>query len=281
MNANGKRTRRVRAVTAIVLSLGAVVCLFPFFWLIRTSLMDLREIYQQPPLAWSANPHWENFKAIFSEDFPFFRYMTNTLTIMIPATIGTLLTSSMAAYSFARLKFKAKKLWFTLVLATMMLPGAVTLIPGFMMWNSLGLIDSYWPLIIPSFFGGGAFNIFLLRQFIMGIPRELDEAAYMEGASHFWVYCKIILPLLRPGLVVVTVFTVLGIWNDFMGPLIILYSPEKFTLALAMQQFTGSYGSNYGVVMAGALVTTIPAIILFMFCQRYFMNGMVMSGLKG
>lgn len=281
MIAKGKRARRVRLITTLILCAGAFICLFPFFWLVRTSLMDLREIYQQPPLLWSENPHWENFHAIFSEDFPFFHYVRNTLIIMVPVTIGTLFTSSMAAYAFARLRFKGKKVWFTLVLATMMLPGAVTLIPGFMMWNTLGLIDSYWPLIIPSFFGGGAFNIFLLRQFIMGIPRELDEAAYMEGASHFWVYFKIILPLLRPGLVVVTVFTVLNTWNDFMGPLIILYSPEKFTLALALQQFTGSYGSSYGVVMAGALVTTIPAVLLFLFCQRYFIDGMVMSGLKG
>lgn len=281
MIAKGKRARHLRVLTTIVLCLGAFVCLFPFFWLVRTSLMDLREIYQQPPLFWSKDPHWENFRAIFSEDFPFFHYVRNTLLIMIPVTIGTLLTSSMAAYAFSRLRFKGKKVWFTLVLATMMLPGAVTLIPGFMMWNTLGLIDTYWPLIIPSFFGGGAFNIFLLRQFIMGIPRELDEAAYMEGAGHFWVYFKIILPLLRPGLVVVTVFTVLNTWNDFMGPLIILYSPEKFTLALALQQFTGSYGSSYGVVMAGALVTTIPAVLLFLFCQRYFIDGMVMSGLKG
>ncbi len=276
-----KKFRLSRVLPPLLLWIGALVCLFPFFWLVRTSLMDLREIYQQPPLLWSPAPHWENFQAIFSDDFPFLLYMKNTFTIMIPVVVGTVISSSMAAYAFARIQFRLKKFWFTLVLATMMLPGAVTMIPGFMMWNYLGVVDTYVPLILPAFFGGGAFNIFLLRQFIMGIPNTLDEAARIEGAGFFWTYAKIILPLIKPSLVVVIVFTVLGTWNDFMGPLIILYSPEKYTLSLAMQQFTGSAASNYGVVMAGALMTTLPAVLLFMVCQKYFINGMVMSGLKG
>lgn len=280
MNIVGKRGRVIRVLCTLGMCVGAFVCLFPFFWLIRTSLMDLREIYQQPPLWWSKDPQWSNYKEIFSEDFPFFQYVKNTMTILIPVTIGTVLTSSMAAYAFARLRFSHKKFWFTMCIATMMLPGAVTMIPSFILWNEIGFANSYVPLIVPAFFGGGAFNIFMLRQFIMGIPKELDEAAYIEGAGHFWVYWKIIMPLIRPGLIVVTVFTVLGCWNDFMGPLIYLYDPEKYTLALAMQQFSGSYGSNMGVVMAGAVVTTVPAVLLFMVCQRYFVNGMVMSGMK-
>ncbi len=275
-----KNDRRIRRICTLILVLGSAVCLFPFFWLIRTSLMDLREIYRQPPLMWSESPHAENYGEIFSGEFPFFKYALNTMKILVPVTVGTVLTSSMAAYAFARLRFAGKKLWFTLCLATMMLPGAVTMIPGFIIWNELGLINTYWPLIIPSFFGGGAFNIFLLRQFIMGIPRELDDAAYIEGASFFWVYWRIILPLIRPALVVVTVFTVLGCWNDFMGPLIMLYDPNKYTLALAMQQFSGSYGSNLGVIMAGAVATTVPAVLLFLFCQRYFVNGRILSGMK-
>lgn len=264
-----------------ILVIGAFVCFFPFFWMVRTSLMDLREIYQQPPLIWSEMPKWENFKAIFSENFPFFNYARNTVTIMLPVWLGTVLTSALGAYAFARFSFPLKKMWFTCILATMMLPGAVTLIPGFMIWNTLGLIDSYWPLIIPSFFGGGAFNIFLVRQFIMGLPRELDEAAFVEGAGYFYVFWRIIFPLLRPVIIVVSLFTLLGVWNDFMGPLIILYTPEKYTIALALQQFTGAYGSNFGVIMAGAVVTTIPALALFIIGQRYFINGMIMSGIKG
>ena len=280
MNYVSKRDKRRRLLCLLLLSVGALICLFPFFWLIRTSLMDLREIYLQPPLLWSKDSQWANYKEIFSESFPFFKYVLNTMKILIPTTIGTVLTSSMAAYAFARLRFRHRKFWFTMCIATMMLPGAVTMIPGFIMWNKLGLINTYWPLIIPAFFGGGAFNIFLLRQFIMGVPKELDEAAYMEGASYFWVYWKIIMPPIRPGLIVVTVFTVLGCWNDFMGPLIMLYDPEKYTLALAMQQFAGSYGSNLGVIMAGAVVMTLPAVLLFLFCQKYFVNGMLMSGMK-
>lgn len=280
MNYVSKRDRIIRIFCTLGLCIGAFACLFPFFWLIRTSLMDLREIYLQPPLWWSEDPQWSNYLEIFSEDFPFFQYAANTMTILIPVTIGTVLTSSMAAYAFARLRFSHKKIWFTLCIATMMLPGAVTMIPSFILWNAVGFADSYVPLILPSFFGGGAFNIFLLRQFIMGVPKELDEAAYIEGAGHFWVYWKIIMPLIRPGLIVVTVFTVLGCWNDFMGPLIYLYTPEKYTLALAMQQFSSSYGSNMGVIMAGAVITTVPAVLLFIFCQRYFVNGMVMSGMK-
>lgn len=280
MNYISKRDRIIRILCTLGLCAGAFVCLFPFFWLIRTSLMDLREIYLQPPLWWSTDPQWSNYGDIFSEDFPFFRYAANTLTVLIPVTIGTVLTSSMAAYAFARLRFSHKKIWFTLCIATMMLPGAVTMIPSFILWNAVGFADSYVPLIVPAFFGGGAYNIFLLRQFIMGVPKELDEAAYIEGAGYFWVYWRIIMPLIRPGLIVVTVFTALGCWNDFMGPLIYLYSPEKYTLALAMQQFSSSYGSNVGTIMAGAVVTTIPAVLLFIFCQRHFVNGMVMSGMK-
>lgn len=183
MNYVSKRDKRLRLLCLLLLSVGALICLFPFFWLIRTSLMDLREIYLQPPLLWSKDSQWANYKEIFSESFPFFKYVLNTMKILIPTTIGTVLTSSMAAYAFARLRFRHRKFWFTMCIATMMLPGAVTMIPGFIMWNKLGLINTYWPLIIPAFFGGGAFNIFLLRQFIMGVPKELDEAAYMEGAS--------------------------------------------------------------------------------------------------
>lgn len=276
--------RRKPKVSSILLKLflvlGGLICMIPLFWMIRSSLMDLGEIYVQPPLLWSPQPKWENYQEIFFSQFRFFHYAGNTMKIVLPVWIGTVTTSAISAYGFARFEFPLKKLWFTIILGTMMLPGAVTLIPGFMIWKYLGLINTYYPLIIPSFFGGGAFNIFLMRQFIMGIPRSLDESAAIEGAGYVRIFFTILAPLLRPVFIVVSLFTILGTWNDFLGPLILLYDPKKYTLALSLQVFSSAYGSNFGVVMAGATVTTLPAILLFVLGQKYFVNGMVLSGIK-
>ncbi len=280
MAVRNRRSKGYRLLLNLFLVLGGLICLVPLFWMIRSSLMDLGEIYIQPPLLWSPEPKWENYGEIFFSQFQFFHYAFNTLKIVVPVWIGTVATSSIAAYGFARFEFPLKKMWFSIILATMMLPGAVTLIPGFMIWNALGLVNTYYPLIIPSFFGGGAFNIFLMRQFIMGIPRSLDESAAIEGAGYFRIFFTILVPLLRPVFIVVSLFTILGTWNDFLGPLILLYDPQKYTLALSLQVFSSAYGSNFGVVMAGATVTTLPAIILFVIGQKYFVNGMVLSGLK-
>lgn len=162
----------------------------------------------------------------------------------------------------------------------MLLPGAVTMIPNFLIWQALGCINTYVPLVLPVWFGGGAFNIFLFRQFFLTIPKELDESARIDGAGYFRIYLSILMPLLKPVIIVVTLFTFIGTWNDFFGPLLFLYDMEKYTLALGLQLFTSAYGSDFGAVMAAATVTTIPVIIVFFFGQKYFVEGLVMTGIK-
>lgn len=270
-----------RLLAYLVLFVGGFLSLVPFFWLIRSAFMNMLEIYTLPPIWWSEHPTWENFKTVFFADVPFFSYFLNTIKIVIPVIIGTVVSSSMAAYGFARFDFPFKKGWFAICISSMMIPGAVTLIPSFLIWKSFGAVNTYWPLIIPCFFGGGAFNIFLFRQFFMTIPRDLDEAATLDGAGAFRIYWQILLPALKPVCISVTLFTFMGTWNDFFGPMIYLYDMEKYTVALGLQLFNSSYGSDYGAVMASALVMTIPTIIIFFIGQKYFVQGIVMSGVKG
>lgn len=276
-----KKMKAGRLLAYLVLFAGGFISLVPFFWLIRSAFMNMLEIYTMPPIWWSKHPTWENFKTVFFADVPFFSYFLNTIKIVIPVIIGTVVSSSMAAYGFARFNFPFKQGWFAICISSMMIPGAVTLIPGFLIWKNLGVVNTYWPLVIPSFFGGGAFNIFLFRQFFMTIPRELDEAATLDGAGAFRIYWQILLPSLKPVCISVILFTFMGTWNDFFGPMIYLYDMDKYTIALGLQLFNSSYGSDYGAVMAGAFVMTIPTIIIFFIGQKYFVQGIVMSGVKG
>lgn len=276
-----KKIKVRRVLIYLVLFVGGFLSLVPFYWLIRSAFMNMLEIYTMPPIWWSKHPTWENFKTVFFADVPFFSYFLNTIKIVIPVIVGTVISSSMAAYGFARFNFPFREGWFAICISSMMIPGAVTLIPGFLIWKNLGAVNTYWPLIIPSFFGGGAFNIFLFRQFFMTIPRELDEAATLDGAGAFRIYWQILLPSLKPVCISVILFTFMGTWNDFFGPMIYLYDMDKYTVALGLQLFNSSYGSDYGAVMAGALVMTIPTIIIFFIGQKYFVQGIVMSGVKG
>lgn len=270
-----------RATIIGLLLLGVLFSLVPFFWLIRSSFMNMLEIYTMPPLLWSQHTTLENFQTVFFADVPFFKYLLNTLLITVPVIFGTVLTSSLAAYGFSRFRFPFRNGWFAICLSSMLIPGAVTLIPGFLIWQKLGLINTYAPLILPCFFGGGAFNIFLFRQFVMTIPKELDESARIDGAGALRIFGQILIPLLKPVIVVVALFTFMNTWNDFFGPLLILYDMDKYTIALGLQLFTNAYGSNYGAVMAGALVMTIPTVIIFFIGQKHFVQGIVTTGLKG
>lgn len=212
---------------------------------------------------------------------PYLTYLKNTLTIMVPVLIGTLFTASLCAFGFARLNFRTKNFWFTLVIASMIMPTAVTLIPIFLMWRNLGFYNSFAPLIIPSWFGGGAFNIFMLRQFFLTIPRELDEAAVIDGASYFQIYYKIMIPLIKPALIAVGIFTFLNVWNDFFGPLIYISSDSKFTIALGLMQYVGQFSTKWNLLMAASAITIIPIIILYFIGQKYFVEGIALSGIKG
>lgn len=271
------RVQRSIAITLLVV--GAIISSIPFFWLLRSSLMTTTEIFIFPPNLLPKKFQWKNYLEIF-EIINFGLYFKNTFIIIIPVIFGTLLTCTMSGYAFARLKFPGRDIWFAIIIGTMMLPAAVTMIPTFLMWSFLGGIDTFWPLILPSFFGGGGFNIFLMRQFFRNIPKELDEAAILDGASHFQIFTKIMLPLVRPALLVIGYFTFMAVWNDFFGPLIYLNDESKFTLALGLLQLKGSYSSDWNLMMAGSTLMIIPAVIIFFFGQRQFLEGINLSGVN-
>jgi multiple sugar transport system permease protein len=274
-----KRKAIHSSLTLVVLIIGALIASLPLYWLIRSSLMTLGEIFIFPPLLWPEVMRWSNYlDAVTVVNFPL--YFKNTMTIMIPVLFGTLLTSSMVGYGFARLRFPLKRLWFTLILSSLMLPYAVSMLPTFLLWAQLGAINTFYPLIVPIWFGGGAFNIFLLRQFFLTIPRELEDAAIIDGASYFQIYARIMAPLIKPALIVVGLFTFLNVWNDFLNPLIYLNEEKKYTLALGLMQFQGTYSTDWNLLMAGATIVVIPPVIVFIFGQKYFIEGVTMTGLK-
>lgn len=263
-----------------VVCLLALICMIPLYWMVRSSFMKNTEIYIMDPfIFWPKDMLWENYPlAIKNANFA--KYAINTFVIVGGCLVGTLLTSSMAAYAFARVEWKGKKICFALLMTTMMLPGTVTLIPQFLIWRNLNMVDTFWPLILPSFFGGGAFNIFLLRQFFLGIPKELDEAARIDGANAFQIFYKVILPLSSSAMIVVGLFTFLNNWNDFFGPIIYLNSKENFTLALGLLQLQGDYSTKWNLVMAGATIVTAPCILLYLIGQKYLIEGISMTGMK-
>jgi multiple sugar transport system permease protein len=269
-----------RVVVWTLLLVGALVMLLPFLWLVSTSLKEQRQIFVYPP-QWIPNPiRWQNYPEALTS-LPFARYTVNTLLITSLTMIGVLLTSSLAAYGFARLRFPGRDLIFMVLLSTLMLPYAVIMIPQYIMFKYLGWIDTYLPLIVPFWFGGGIFNIFLLRQFFRTIPADLTEAARIDGASELRIYWQIILPLAGPALAVVAIFTFINTWNDFLGPLIYLSSQTKYTMALGLASFKGLYATQWHYLMAASTVMVVPIIVLFFLAQRYFVQGIVMTGTKG
>jgi len=233
-----------------------------------------------PPI-WIPKPiKFSNYKEALTM-LPFGRYFLNTLFVVVFTVLGTVITSSLCAYSFSRIEWKGRDTVFGILLTAMMIPFAVTLIPTFIGWQKLGVVNSYAPLIVPAWFGGGVFNVFLLRQFFRTIPKELDEAARIDGAGHFTIYSKIIMPLSKPSLIVVSLFSFMGSWNDFLGPLVYLNDGDKFTLSLGLMQFQGMYSAQWQYMMAAATVVLIPIVIIFFIGQKYFIEGISMSGMKG
>lgn len=273
-----KKAKYMMYVPLVVIGL---ISLVPFLWLVRSSFMDSYEIFEFPPKWLPDQLLFSNYADVF-QVLDLKTYLVNTFLIIIPCIIGNVFTSCLCSYAFGRLNFKYKNMWFAMVIATMMLPGAVTLIPTFMMWNKLGFVNSFVPLIAPAFFGGGGFNVFLMRQFFAGIPKELDEAAILDGATHWQIFYKIMLPLVKPAMMVVGFFTFMNTWNDFFGPLIYLNDPSKQTLALGLLQLKGQFSSQWNIMMAASTLMTIPALVLFFFGQKYFIQGISLtSGSKG
>ncbi len=265
----------------VLLALGAFVFLMPLFWMISTSLKTQPEVYVFPPKFFPDTFRWQNFPEGWTypkTSFPLWTW--NTLVITAINLVGTVLSSAWCAYGFARIKFPGRDIWFMLVLASIMLPGAVVLIPLFVLYSKIGWLDTFYPLTVPVFFGGGAFNIFLLRQYFKTIPIELEEAAIMDGANRFRIFFQIILPLSKPVLATIAVFTFQGVWNNFYGPLIFLSSVENYTLALGINSFKGLYGQQIPLTMAMSFLMVIPMIIVFFIAQKQMIRGVILSGLK-
>lgn len=280
-NARGRRAAQFRRLLVwCCLCGGSFVMMIPFLWMVSTSLKVESQIWLFPP-QWIPNPvRWQNYTEALTI-LPFGRYALNTLLLTILTTTGVVLSASLCAYGFARLQFPGRDLIFMVVLSAIMIPYAVLLIPQYIMFRTLGWLDTYLPLWVPPWFGGGAFNIFLLRQFFRTIPSELSDAARIDGASEFRIYWKIIMPLARPALATVAIFTVLNTWNDFLAPVVYLSTPDKFTLALGLAQFRGLMATQWHYLMAASTTVIVPTLLLFMLAQRYFVRGVVLTGLKG
>ncbi len=278
----GQNRRAIRIEHALVwllLVAGAVVMIVPFLWLVSTSLKEQRQIFMYPP-QWIPNPvRWQNYPESMTV-LPFARFVGNTVMVTVITMIGTLLTSALCAYGFARLRFPGRDLIFMVLLSTLMLPYAVIMIPQYIMFKYLGWVDSYLPLTVPAYFGGGVFNIFLLRQFFRTIPADLTDAARIDGANELRIWAQIMLPLARPALAVVAIFTFINSWNDFLGPLIYLSSNDKFTIALGLATFKGMYATQWHYLMAASTIMVVPIIVLFFLAQRYFVQGIVLTGMK-
>jgi multiple sugar transport system permease protein len=264
----------------IPMALGAILLLTPFAWMISTSLKaEGREFLL--PLELFPNPvTWSNYPTAMTR-LPFLLFLWNTMIVTVGSLTGTVVTGSMAAFAFARLRFPGRAIMFTLLLSTLMLPEAVTLIPKFIIFRNLGWINTLNPLWVPWWFGGGAFNVFLLRQFLMTLPHDLDEAARIDGASSLQIYWRVLMPLSRPALITVAIFSFIRSWNDFLEPLIYLHDEKLRTLALGLRGFQDLYKTDWTLLMAASTVIIIPVLALFFACQRYFIRGIHLTGLAG
>jgi ABC-type glycerol-3-phosphate transport system permease component len=265
----------------MVLLIGVVLSLTPFYMMIVMSLKTPGELAGSSAWAWPKGLTWENYQKVLSnQNAPFLLFFRNSVIIAFVSTLGVMISSSLVAYAFARLKFRGRDQLFMLFLSTMMLPGIVTMIPQYVLWKYLGWIDTFYPMTIPAFFGGGAYNIFLLRQFLMGIPRDIDEAALIDGANHAAIFWKLLIPNMGPAMATVGIFAFIYNWKDFMGPLVILNSPENQTLELGLATYRALNQNQWELLMAGSVLVMIPIMVLFFLGQRYFVKGIVMTGIK-
>jgi multiple sugar transport system permease protein len=272
----------MKTFVTIILVAGSLVLLSPVWWMIATSLKSMSEIMRYPPTFFPHEVHWSNYvKAWTSPAANFTRWLFNTLFITAFVVFGNVLSNSFVAYGFAKMKFPAKNFLFAAVLATMMIPGFVTMIPQYILFAKLGWMNTYLPLIVPAFFGG-AFFIFLLRQFFLTIPNELIDAAKMDGANHFYIWLRVMIPLAKPAIATIAIFSFNGAWNDFLGPLLYVNDESMYTLQIGLQTFKGTEQTQWNYLMAASLLVLLPVITLFFIFQRYFIEGMnLTAGTKG
>lgn len=285
VTASGRRRKPAgfyvyRAAQYAIMIVLSAIFMIPLAWLVSTSLKEQGQVFAYPPI-WIPNPiRWSNYAEALQRA-PLLRWLTNTATITVFAIIGNVLTSSMVAFGFARLRFPGRGPLFILLLSTMMLPEVVTLIPRFILFRSLGWLDTFLPMIVPPFFGGGAYNIFLVRQFYLTIPTDFDEAARIDGASNWVIWRRILMPLSTPALTAIAIFSFVYHWNDFLHPLLYLFTEDKKTLALGLRAFINPYDASWQISMAAAMFLVVPIMVIFFLGQRYFIRGVVMTGIQG
>jgi multiple sugar transport system permease protein len=268
-----------KVVVYLILFSIAALMVVPFLWMLSASIKSNREVFLMNPFVWIPEaPKWSNYINIWTK-IPLLKFVQNTVFLTIVVTCLQLLTSSFAAYSFAKLEFKNKNLMFLAYIATIAMPWQVYMVPQFIMMRGMGLNDKLLAMICLQAFS--AFGVFMMKQFYEGIPNDLCEAARIDGMNEYTIYAKIMLPLSKPALSTLTIFTFVSTWNDYLGPLIYLKTESKKTIQLGLRMFIGQYSSEYGLIMAGSVVSLIPVILVFLVLQKYFVEGVASSGLKG
>lgn len=261
----------------IVLIAGSIIMIFPFLWMVSASLKTNIQVFEYPIRWIPKNPLWENYVKIWTQ-IDFLTYYKNTIFLTVMITVFSLLTSSLAAYAFSKINFPERNFLFLLYIGTIAVPFQVIMIPQFIMLKNLGLSDTLWALILIQSFS--PFGVFLLRQFFMGIPNELCEAAKIDGLNDFGIFHKIVLPLAKPALATLAIFQFVFVWNDYLGPLIYLTSDKNKTIQLGIQKFVTQYSADYALIMAASVIALVPVIIVFIFTQKYYVEGIAMSGIK-
>jgi multiple sugar transport system permease protein len=274
-------SRRAKIACYAVLVVLAVPFVFPTWWMITASLLPANEVLAYPPKLFPASPQWENYRTAFT-DFPLAQQYFNSLYIAVLVTLGTMFFSSLAGYAFARIRFRGEKV-FGLILVGLMVPSEVTIIPLFRLVDDLGLTNTHWPLIVVPIFGApSVLATFVMRQFFITIPGELEEAGRLDGLSRFGLYRRVALPIAKPALAAVAIFTFLNTWNFFLEPLVYLTDKSMFTLPVALTQYVDVYGGHlWNVQLAAATTTVVPVLVVFIIAQRQFVEGLAQSGLKG
>ena len=273
-----ERTLDIFALLAVILA--SLLVMLPIWWIFRSSLMTNAHLFAWPPSFLPKDWLFSNYSKALKY-FPFLQYLKNTMTIIVPSVLGGTITATLGGYAFARLRFRGKKFLFSLCVGSMLLPNMVTLIPLYIMWTKgFHLANTYWPLILPYFCGGGAFNIFLIRQFISTIPRELDEAATIDGAGYFRILTNIIVPEIKPAIIVVALLLFIQIWNDLLQQIIYINTADKFTIAIGLSQFKGSLKQEWAYIMCATCMSFAPGIIFYLIGQKYFVEGIVLTGMK-
>ncbi len=279
MKSAHKKAVLSRVIIYLILIIVALIMVVPFLWMLSASIKSDREVFQMNPFVWiPENPKWSNYTDIWKK-IPFARFVGNTVYLTIIVTCLQLLTSSFAAYSFAKLNFRHKRGLFLAYIATIAMPWQVYMVPQFIMMRKMGLNDKLLAIICLQAFS--AFGVFMMKQFYEGIPDDLCEAARIDGMSEYRIYSSIMLPLSKPALSTLTIFTFVATWNDYLGPLIYLTSQEKKTIQLGLKMFISQYSSDYGLIMAGSVLSLIPVLVVFLILQKYFVEGVASTGLKG